>query len=162
MSEDSVTYHPIGVIRSEHSKPEETPIQPVYARGIPGRVEVLPEHAEGLQDLDGFSHIYLIYHLHVAPHSKLVVLPFLDDVERGVFATRAPCRPNPIGISIVRLRRRQENVLFVEDVDVLDSTPLLDIKPYVAKFDRIDGARDGWHARVDPRTAESRGRRERH
>jgi len=158
MDDLRAVYHPIGIIRSEHKKPEETPIQPAYARGVPGRVEVLEEYAEGLRDLDDFSHLYLVYHFHEAASAELVVVPCLDDVERGVFATRSPCRPNPIGISIVRLLRRQGNVLFVEDLDVLDGTPLLDIKPYVARFDRIEETRDGWHADVDPKTAESRGR----
>jgi len=159
MGGDSITYKAIGVIRSEHTKPEETPIQPVYATGHRGRIEVLPEYAEGLRDLDGFSHVYLIYHFHMADPAKLVVKPFLDDVERGVFATRAPCRPNPIGISIVRLKGRQGNVLYVDDLDVLDGTPLLDIKPYAARFDRIEKTRNGWHDGVDPETAELRGRR---
>jgi tRNA-Thr(GGU) m(6)t(6)A37 methyltransferase TsaA len=154
-----ITYKPIGVIRSEHTRPEETPIQPAYATGHQGRVEVLPEYAEGLRDLDGFSHVYLIYHFHVADPAKLIVQPFLQDVERGVFATRAPCRPNPIGISIVRLKGRQGNVLRVDDLDVLDGTPLLDIKPYAARFDRIDATRNGWHDQVDPETARLRGRR---
>jgi tRNA-Thr(GGU) m(6)t(6)A37 methyltransferase TsaA len=159
MSLDPIAYKPIGLIRSEHKKPEETPIQPVYATGCQGRVEVLPEYVEGLRDLDGFSHVCLIYHFHAAGPAKLVVEPFLQDVERGVFATRAPCRPNPIGISIVRLTGRQGNVLYVDDLDVLDRTPLLDIKPYVARFDRIGETRSGWHDGVDPETAELRGRR---
>jgi tRNA-Thr(GGU) m(6)t(6)A37 methyltransferase TsaA len=159
MGDDSITYKPIGLIRSDHTKPEEIPIQPVFAKGHQGRVEVLPEYAGGLRDLDGFSHVYLIYHFHVAGPAKLVVKPFLQDVKRGVFATRAPCRPNPIGISIVRLIGRQGNVLHVDDLDVLDGTPLLDIKPYAAKFDRIEGTRNGWQEHVDPETAEQRGRR---
>lgn len=159
MGDDSVTYKPIGIIRSENKNPADTPIQPAYATGHQGRVEIRPEYVEGLRDLDGFSHVYLVYHFHMADPAKLVVMPFLEDVERGVFATRAPCRPNPIGISIVRLKDRQGNVLFVEDLDVLDGTPLLDIKPYVERFDRIEATRGGWHARVDPRIAESRGRR---
>jgi len=159
MNSDSIAYEPIGLIRSEHTTPEETPIQPAYATGHQGRVEVLPEYAEGLRDLDGFSHVYLVYHFHVAGPAKLVVKPFLQDVERGVFATRAPCRPNPIGISIVRLKGRQGNVLHVDDLDVLNETPLLDIKPYVARFDRIEETRNGWHDGVDTETAELRGRR---
>ncbi len=88
-----------------------------------------------------------------------MVKPFLQDVERGVFATRAPCRPNAIGLSIVKLLRRDGNTLYLDDVDVLDGTPLLDIKPYTARFDRIDGTRNGWQDEVDEETARRRGRR---
>jgi tRNA-Thr(GGU) m(6)t(6)A37 methyltransferase TsaA len=159
MSSDNVIYKPIGLIRSENMKPEETPIQPIYATGHQGRVEIRPAYAEGLRDLDGFSHVYLIYHFHATDPPKLVVRPFLQDVERGVFATRAPCRPNPIGISIVRLKSRQGNVLYVDDLDVLDGTPLLDIKPYVARFDRIEDCSNGWVDHVDRDTEDLRGRR---
>jgi tRNA (adenine37-N6)-methyltransferase len=156
---ESIAYRPIGVIRSGHTKPEETPIQPVYSEGCEGRAEVLPEFAAGLRDLEGFSHIYLIYHMHESDRAELVVKPFLQDVERGVFATRAPCRPNPIGLSIVRLVRREENILYLDLVDVLDGTPLLDIKPYAARFDRIEATRNGWQDAVDEATARLRGRR---
>jgi len=157
----AITYRPVGVIRSEHTKPEKTPIQPVYSEGCQGRAEVFPEFAAGLRDLEGFSHIYLIYHLHEAGEPRLVVKPFLQDVERGVFATRAPCRPNPIGLSVVRLVCREGNILHLDGVDVLDGTPLLDIKPYTAKFDRIEGTRNGWQDEVDGQTARRRGRRAR-
>jgi tRNA (adenine37-N6)-methyltransferase len=157
----SIAYTPIGIIRSGHTKPEETPIQPVYAEGCAGEAEVFPEFAAGLRDIEGFSHIYLVYHLHKADRPRLTVKPFLQDVERGVFATRAPCRPNPIGISVVRLVRREGNVLHVEGVDVLDATPLLDIKPYTARFDHIESTRNGWQDEVDEKTAQRRGRRAR-
>jgi tRNA (adenine37-N6)-methyltransferase len=159
MSEGFV-YKPIGVLRSKHTKAEVTPIQPVYSEGCNGRAEVFPEFAVGLQDLEGFSHVYLLYHMHKAEPSRLVVKPFLQDVERGVFATRAPCRPNPIGLSIVKLVRCEGNVLYLEGVDVLDGTPLLDIKPYTARFDRIEDTRNGWQDDVDEETAQRRGRRE--
>lgn len=159
MSGSSVSYEAIGVIRSEHITAEETPIQPVYAMGSTGRVEVLPAFADGLRDLEGFSHIYLIYHMHKASAARLAVQPFLDDAERGVFATRAPCRPNAIGLSIVRLVRRDGNVLHVDGLDVLDGTPLLDIKPYTARFDCIAGTQNGWQDRVDETVSEKRGRR---
>jgi len=162
MSVNAVTHGSIGVIRSEHVAAEKTPIQPVYARGCRGHVEVSPDLAEGLCDLEGFSHIYLIYHMHRAGTTKLVVQPFLDDADRGIFATRAPCRPNPIGLSVVELVRRERNVLYVDGLDVLDGTPLLDIKPYVAKFDCIEGTRNGWLDEVDEETAQERGRREYH
>ena len=156
----TVAYRPIGVIHSDHVVPERTPIQPAYACGCRGRVEIFPEFAEGLRDLEGFSHIYLLYHFHRCGPARLVVKPFLQDVERGVFSTRAPCRPNPVGLSIVELVRREGNVLHVDNVDILDGTPLLDIKPYTARFDRIDATRNGWQDEVDEDTAGRRGRRE--
>ncbi len=159
MSEPVVTYRPIGVIRSEHIAEEDTPIQPAYAESCEGRVEILPEFADGLRDLEGFSHLYLIYHLHRAAPARLIVKPFLQDVERGVFATRGPWRPNPIGLSIVRLLRREGNVLHVLGVDILDGTPLLDIKPYTAKFDVWKTTRNGWQDEVEEETDRKRGRR---
>ena len=156
---DSIIYQPIGVIRSEHARPEDTPIQPVFAKGCKGQAEIFPEYAGGLRDLDGFSHIYLIYHLHKAGPAKLVVKPFLQDAERGVFSTRSPRRPNPIGLSIVELIRREGNILHLDGVDILDGTPLLDIKPYTARFDRIEATRNGWQDEVDDEAARRRGRR---
>lgn len=157
--EISIQYKPIGVIRSTHVVANKTPIQPVFAKGCKGRAEILPKFAEGLRDLDGFSHIYLIYHFHCAVPSKLKVKPFLQDVERGLFATRAPCRPNPIGLSIVRLVKIEGTALHLEDVDILNGTPLLDIKPYTAKFDCIATTRNGWQDAVDAKTAQKRGAR---
>jgi tRNA-Thr(GGU) m(6)t(6)A37 methyltransferase TsaA len=155
----SIVYTPIGIIHSEHHLPEKPPIQPVYARGCPGRAEIFAEFAEGLRDLDGFSHLYLIYHFHQAGTARLVVKPFLQDVDRGVFATRAPCRPNAIGLSVVELVSRAGNVLYFDGADILDGTPLLDIKPYTAKFDIFKTARNGWQDEVDEATARHRGRR---
>ena len=157
--EQAIVYRPIGVIHSPHTDPKATPIQPVYAQGVAGRAEVLPEFAEGLQDLEGFSHVYLLYHFHRAREVRLVVKPFLEDTPHGVFATRAPCRPNPIGMSLVRLVRREGAVLHLEDVDVLDGTPLLDIKPYIGRFDVRENVRCGWQEGVDEATAKRRGRR---
>lgn len=154
-----ITLRPIGIIRSEHRKKEDTPVQPSYARGIPGRVEVFPEFKDGLDGIDGFSHIYLLYHLHQSGQHKLRVVPFMQDSERGVFATRAPSRPNAIGMSLVRLVSCEGNVLHVEDVDVLDGTPLLDIKPYIARFDSREDAVSGWQDEVDEDTAQRRGKR---
>jgi tRNA-Thr(GGU) m(6)t(6)A37 methyltransferase TsaA len=159
MNEAGITYKFIGVIHSEHFAAEKTPIQPAYAKGCKGRAEIFPEFAEGLRDLEGFSHVYLLYHLHQAGPVSLVVKPFLQDAERGVFATRSPCRPNPIGLSIVELVRRDGNVLYLDGVDILDGTPLLDIKPYTAKFDYIETTRNGWQDDVDEETARLRGRR---
>lgn len=156
-SSQSIAYSPIGVIRSGHKVAGKTPIQPVFAGGCRGRIVVFPEYAEGLSDLDGFSHIYLIYHFHKAGPLRLRVKPFLQDVERGLFATRATCRPNPIGISIVRLLRRRGCTLHVDGIDVLDGTPLLDIKPYTARFDCIRTLRNGWHDELDGSATGRRG-----
>jgi tRNA (adenine37-N6)-methyltransferase len=160
MTREGITFTPIGVIRSEHVVARQTPIQPAYAKGCKGRVEIFPEFAEGLQDLEGFSHIYLIFHFNQAGPMQLIVKPFLQDVERGVFSTRAPCRPNGIGLSIVELIGREGNVLHLDCVDILDGTPLFDIKPYSAKFDRIEATRNGWQDEVDEATAKNLGRRE--
>jgi len=138
VKEAHVNYGPIGLIHSDHVTGEDAPTQPAYAKGCKGRPEIFPEFAEGLTDLDGFSHIYLIYHFRLAGSVKLLVEPFLQDIEHGVFATRAPCRPNPIGLSIVELVCREGNVIYLDTADVLDGTPLLDIKPCTAKFDRLD------------------------
>jgi tRNA (adenine37-N6)-methyltransferase len=159
VNEPVVAFRPIGVVHSEHVVDNQTPAQPVYAKGCTGRAEVFPEFAEGLRDIEGFSHIYLLYHFHRADEARLVVKPFLQDAEHGVFATRVPCRPNAIGLSVVELTRREDNVLYLEGVDILDGTPLLDIKPYTAKFDRFDTKRNGWQDSVDEETAQRRGRR---
>ena len=139
-----IEYHPIGIIRSPFKHLEGMPIQPAGASSIQGRVEVFPEYAEGLKDLDGFSHIILLYHLHRVKESNLIVTPFLDSHPRGVFSTRAPKRPNPIGISVVKLLRIDGAELHIENVDILDGTPLLDIKPYVPQFDPYPVDRIGW------------------
>lgn len=159
MNGRSITLRTIGVIRSEHKIAEETPIQPIYAKGCLGVAEVFSEYAEGLKDLEGYSHIYLLYHLHCAGEVRLRVKPFLQDVERGVFSTRAPCRPNPIGMSVVELVRVEGNLLHLDGVDILDGTPLLDIKPYAARFDCLETSRNGWHDEVEEAHAQQRGRR---
>ena len=159
MSDAAIAYRPIGVIRSEHVRAEDTPVQPVYAKGCKGRVEVFPEFTEGLSDVEAFSHVYLLYHFHRSDLPRLRVKPFLQDVERGVFATRSPCRPNPIGLSIVRLVGREGSVLHLDGVDILDGTPLLDIKPYAARFDCIANTRNGWQDEIDEAEARLRGRR---
>lgn len=160
MNQSGISFFPIGVIRSEHTMAEQTPIQPTYAKGCQGRAEILPEFGQGLQDLTGFSHLYLITHLHRAEPVQLIVKPFLQDVPRGIFATRAPCRPNAIGLSIVELVGIEGTTLLLDDVDILDGTPLLDIKPYCAKFDCIDNTRNGWQDEVDEATARKLGLRD--
>ena len=139
-----IEYQPIGVIHTPFKKLKGMPIQPPGACGVSGTVEVFKDFAAGLQDLEGFSHIMLLYHFHRSTESSLIVTPFMDSQPHGVFATRAPKRPNPIGFSIVRLLGREENILHVENVDILDNTPLLDIKPYVPEFDHHPTDRMGW------------------
>jgi tRNA-Thr(GGU) m(6)t(6)A37 methyltransferase TsaA len=139
-----IEFTPIGIIRSPFKDPEGMPIQPAGAEGVAGRVEVFDGYREGLRDLDGFSHLILLYHFHRSRGYALQVVPFLDSRPRGLFATRAPRRPNPIGLSIVRLERIEGAVLYIRNVDLLDATPLLDIKPYVAEFDGQAGTRSGW------------------
>jgi tRNA-Thr(GGU) m(6)t(6)A37 methyltransferase TsaA len=135
----------IGIIHSPFADKSQTPIQASLSQAK-GVVEVHPEYAEGLQDLEGFSHIFLLYAFHESSGYSLLVKPFLDDQLRGLFATRYPERPNPIGLSVVRLITRQGNTLEVEGVDTLDGTPLLDIKPYVPDFDVRTDTRTGWYA----------------
>ncbi|MCB9493845.1 MAG: tRNA (N6-threonylcarbamoyladenosine(37)-N6)-methyltransferase TrmO [Desulfobacteraceae bacterium] len=134
----------IGIIKTPFTQIENMPIQPKGAKDIEGRVIVDEIYKDGLKDLEGFSHIYLIYHFHKADKTKLIVKPFLDTEERGVFSTRSPLRPNHIGISIVQLEKIEGNELFVKGADILDNTPLLDIKPYVEKFDHPEESRSGW------------------
>jgi tRNA-Thr(GGU) m(6)t(6)A37 methyltransferase TsaA len=139
-----VIFQPIGIIHSPFTSLEEMPIQPSSETSGPGTIEVFPEFSDGLKDLEGFSHIYILYHLHRVKSSKLTVTPFLDDLPHGIFATRAPSRPNPIGLSLVELVRVENNTLHVNRVDVLDNTPLLDIKPYVPQFEEANHFRIGW------------------
>ncbi len=120
------------------------PIQPSGADNIRGRIELWPELTPGLKDLDGFSHIILLYHFHQVQGAELVVTPFMDLEARGLFATRAPKRPNPIGLSIVKLIGIEDSTLYIENVDILDGTPLLDLKPYVPAFDHYSVERVGW------------------
>ena len=139
-----IEFIPIGVIHSPFTKLQGMPIQPAGAAGVKGTVEVFDDFRPGLKDLDGFSHIVLLYHLHRSRGFKLQVVPFMDSQPRGLFATRAPKRPNQIGLSVVRLDRIQDGVLHIQNIDVLDGTPLLDIKPYVPEFDAQDDVRTGW------------------
>lgn len=141
---DEIRYKPIGIIYSPFKEQKGTPIQPTAAKGVDGTVEVFPEYVEGLKDLEGFSHIILIYNCHLSKKSSLKVKPFMDDQIHGVFSTRAPSRPNPIGISIVRLIKIEKNILYIQDVDILYGTPLLDIKPYVPEFDVRAADKIGW------------------
>jgi tRNA-Thr(GGU) m(6)t(6)A37 methyltransferase TsaA len=141
---NEIKYKPIGIIHSPFKEPKGTPIQPAGAKGINGIVEIFPEYAEGLTDIGGFSHIILIYHFHLSKGSSLIAKPYMDDEMHGVFAMRGPSRPNSIGISVVHLIKVEGNRLHVRDVDIVDGTPLLDIKPYVPKFDMRQVERIGW------------------
>jgi tRNA-Thr(GGU) m(6)t(6)A37 methyltransferase TsaA len=136
---------PIGIIHSPYLDKKQTPIQPTRSDAA-GSVEVFPEFADGLCDLEGFSHIILLYVFHKSDEYSLMVKPFLDDRQHGLFTTRYPCRPNPIGISIVQLISCQKNILNIHGVDVLEGTPLLDIKPYVPDFDVRTEVKTGWYA----------------
>ena len=160
MNTCEILYWTIGIIHSEHTIEENTPIQPVYAKGCRGHIELCPEFVEGLRDLSGFSHIYLIYHFHQVRSVKLLVKPYLQDKEHGIFATRAPFRPNAIGLSLVELLSIDGNILHLDGVDILDGTPLLDIKPYTARFDLNNVKKNGWQDEVDEQTAQKRGKRE--
>jgi tRNA (adenine37-N6)-methyltransferase len=139
-----IIYHPIGVVHSPFKDLAGMPVQPSGEASAPGSVEIYPEYAPGLKDLEGFSHVILIYHFHRAASWKLSVTPFLGSEPHGIFATRAPTRPNPIGISIVRLANIEGNILNIDQLDILDGTPLLDVKPYVPGFDESVDARIGW------------------
>jgi tRNA-Thr(GGU) m(6)t(6)A37 methyltransferase TsaA len=139
-----IIYKPIGIIHSPHHTVKGMPIQPSAAIGIRGTVEVFADYAPGLEDLEGFSHIILLYHFHLSNSYQLKVKPFLDNKKHGVFATRAPGRPNQIGLSVVKLNKISNNILQIENVDVVNDTPLLDIKPYVPEFDKTENFQIGW------------------
>lgn len=142
----AICFTPIGRIHSPFTQTAGMPIQSIAAKGIPGFIELFPDYQPGLQDITGFSHLILLYHLHLIQEGSLVVTPFLDNETHGIFATRSPKRPNPIGLSIVRLLHVEGNILYIEDVDTVDGTPLLDIKPYVPAFDVRQTDQIGWFA----------------
>jgi tRNA-Thr(GGU) m(6)t(6)A37 methyltransferase TsaA len=139
-----INYKAIGIIQSPFKEPKGTPIQPTAAKDITGVIEIYPEYVEGLKDVEGFSHLILIYHFHLVKDASLLVKPFLDNELHGIFATRSPSRPNSIGFSVVRLTRVEGNKLHIQDVDIVDGTPLLDIKPYVSAFDIREAVKTGW------------------
>lgn len=149
-----ITLNPIGIIHTPYTQRDNMPIQPVGAVGVLGTIEIDEPYRAGLQDLDGFSHIILLYVFHRSNGFAPLVKPFMDTQSRGVFATRAPRRPNPIGLSIVQLNRIEDGVLYVQNVDMLDGTPLLDIKPYVSDVDAYTETRVGWLETVGTRFAE--------
>ena len=140
----TITYQPIGIIHSRFKEHKGTPIQPAAGKDITAEVEVFSQYVEGLEDLKDFSHIILIVHFHLSEGFSLKVKPYMDDNYHGLFATRAPRRPNSIGISVVRLSKIEGNILHIRDVDIIDGTPLLDIKPYVPEFSASETLRTGW------------------
>jgi tRNA (adenine37-N6)-methyltransferase len=139
-----INFIPIGIIHTPYYSHENIPIQGTGGKGIKATIEIYPEFSAGLKDLDGFSHIILIYYMHLVGKSSLIVKPFLDDEKCGIFATRSPVRPNPIGITTVRLIEIKDNRLIVEDIDMIDQSPLLDIKPCIPMIDDLQGVRLGW------------------
>jgi tRNA-Thr(GGU) m(6)t(6)A37 methyltransferase TsaA len=147
----SMDISPIGVIHSSLTQADGAPIQPVFSKDNDGIVEVYEPYRQGLKDLEGFERIWLLYWFHKARTPKLIVKPFLDNAQRGLFATRAPVRPNPIGLSSVRLLSIENGSIHVSELDILDGTPLLDIKPYVSKFDCYNVKRNGWIDNVPDR-----------
>ncbi len=151
-----IDFQPIGIIHSPFQDLKDMPIQPSSETGAPGKIDIYPEYAAGLQDLDGFSHIILLYYFHRVSHTRMIVTPFLDSQPRGVFATRAPVRPNPIGLSVVPLLEIEGNTVYVDHLDILDSTPLLDIKPYIPEFDEQQNCRTGWFEKVSGKARQTR------
>jgi tRNA-Thr(GGU) m(6)t(6)A37 methyltransferase TsaA len=151
--ESLISYQPIGIVNSPFKDSIGTPIQPVASPNSKATVEVFEEYVEGLTDIEGFSHIILIFHMHLIKKSPLKVIPFLDTAEHGVFATRSPGRPNPIGFSVVRLEKVDGNILHITGVDIIDGTPLLDIKPFVPAFDVRKADKIGWFENVEIKTA---------
>lgn len=139
-----IKYKPIGIIHTPFKSKKGMPIQSAGAEGIKGTINIKKKYVPGLSDLDGFSHIILIYHFHKSSGYELKTIPFLDTEIRGVFSTRAPKRPNQIGISIVKLLKTENNILEIENIDILDNTPLLDIKPYIPEFDFHKNEKAGW------------------
>jgi len=141
---NEITFKPIGIIYSPFKTIENIPIQNIGAKGVKGIIEIFKEFVTGLKDLDGFSHLILIYHLHKVIHDSLLVKPFLDTVEHGIFATRSPVRPNPIGLTVVKLIEIKNNLITIENLDILYETPLLDIKPFLPMIDDTKDIRIGW------------------
>jgi tRNA-Thr(GGU) m(6)t(6)A37 methyltransferase TsaA len=142
--EQAIVYKPIGIIRTPFKDISDMPVQPCGAIGVEGVVELYPEFSAGLIDVEGFSHLILLYHFHLIKGYKLYVVPFMDDKPHGIFATRAPTRPNAIGMSTVLLKKIVNNQLFIDGVDMIDGTPLIDVKPFFPKYDNQDNVKYGW------------------
>ncbi len=141
---DEITYKPIGIIHTSFRSTSEVPKESKDVNLAKGTIEVAPQYAEGLRDIEGFSHLFVIFHFHLSRDYPLLVKPHRDDKLRGVFATRSPARPNPIGLSVVRLTKREGNILSIQGADMVDGTPVLDIKPYVPQFGQEGILKVGW------------------
>ena len=144
MMEKEIKLKPIGIIHTPYKEPKGIPIQGGFEKDATGQIEIFPEYQQGLKDIEGFSHLILIYYFDRAREEKLVGRPFLEDEPHGIFAIRSPMRPNHIGVSIVKLERVENNIITFSEVDILDNTPLLDIKPYVSHFDSRENVKNGW------------------
>ena len=149
INRNTISYQPIGIIHSPFKESKGTPIQPVASPNSKATVEIFDEYVGGLTDIEGFSHLILIFHMHLTKESSLKVIPFLDTVEHGVFATRSPGRPNPIGFSVVQLEKVNGNIFYISGIDIIDGTPLLDIKPFVPAFDVRKANKIGWFEMKD-------------
>lgn len=140
----SITIKPIGIINTPYKEPKGIPIQGKFEKGVTGTIRLFPEYRAGLKDIEGFSHLILIYHFNRSKEERLTGKPFLEDVEHGIFAIRSPHRPNHIGFSIVKIKKVKGKTITFSEVDILDGTPLLDIKPYVKRFDSRGKVKNGW------------------
>ena len=158
--DEKISFESIGLIRSPHKELLKIPIQPIFCDGIEGTVILNARYVDGLKNLDGFSHIYLFYYFNKSQKTRLRLKPYLADQEHGIFATRAPHRPNKLGMSLVRLVKIEDNILHVKDLDILDGTPLLDIKPYIQRFDSRESVKSGWQDAVSNDVASVRGLRD--
>lgn len=139
-----IKLRPIGIIHTPYKDSKGMPIQGKFEKGVTGKIELFPEYKQGLKDIEGFSHIILIYYFDRSKDEKLISRPFLEDESHGIFAIRSPHRPNHIGFSIVKLEKTEDNTITFSEVDILDGTPLLDIKPYVSHFDSRENVKNGW------------------
>jgi tRNA (adenine37-N6)-methyltransferase len=144
---NQIIYKPIGIIYSPFKSIEGVPIQPAGADGIKGKIKLYKKYSNGLMNIGGFSHIILLYHFHLSKEYSLRIIPFLKNQEQGVFATRAPKRPNQIGISVVKIDKLEGNIINISNVDIVNGTPLLDIKPYAGLFDNVKNEKIGWLAK---------------
>ena len=148
---EAIIYKPIGVVHTPYTRPKDCPIQGCFSPDSRGCVELFTEYIIGLKDIEGFSHLILLYHFHKSKGFQLLTKPFLDKEKRGIFSIRHFDRPNPIGISVVRLLKVIGNRLEIAEVDMLDGTPLLDIKPYVPQFDIKGHVKSGWYPKIIPK-----------
>jgi tRNA-Thr(GGU) m(6)t(6)A37 methyltransferase TsaA len=142
--EKEVKLKPIGIIHTPYKELKGMPIQGKLERGVKGKIELFPRYKQGLKDINGFSHLILIYYFNRSNKEKLTGEPFLEEIEHGIFSIRSPHRPNHLGFSIVKLEKVKGNVVIFSEVDMLDGTPLLDIKPYVEHFDSRKYVKNGW------------------